>query len=181
MQLNGNRFCGDVILSSFNMSFRYEDSIKDQKYEKKIFWELHYENFKFKNDWGKSHNNRELLKLSFNPTLIFIPKCIVIAIHDDISAKTVPFWLHHTVYGRWSQEDLNLPTSFLRTWFTLIHTVCLKLFSDLFLYLYLSKVELSYAYNLVYLLSWSENNLRHIISGGLYDCMVIVFYTTALV
>ena len=36
MQTDGNNFCGDVDLDSFNMSDRNEDSVLDQKYEKKI-------------------------------------------------------------------------------------------------------------------------------------------------
>ena len=38
---------GDVELDSFNVSYRDEDSILDQKYEKQIFWALYYEDFKF--------------------------------------------------------------------------------------------------------------------------------------
>ena len=45
MQSDGNSFCGDVVLDNFNMSYRNEDSILDQKYEKQIFWDLYYEYF----------------------------------------------------------------------------------------------------------------------------------------
>ena len=34
MQSNGNKFCGDVGLDIFNMAYRHEDSILDQKYVK---------------------------------------------------------------------------------------------------------------------------------------------------
>ena len=46
MQLDGDSFCGDVVLVSFNMLYSDEDSILDQKYEKRIFQDLYYENFK---------------------------------------------------------------------------------------------------------------------------------------
>ena len=32
MQSDGKSFCGNVVLDSFNMSYRDEDSILDQKY-----------------------------------------------------------------------------------------------------------------------------------------------------
>ena len=41
MQSDGNIFC-------FNMAYRDEDIILDQKYEKQIFWDLYYEDFKFR-------------------------------------------------------------------------------------------------------------------------------------
>ena len=49
MQSDGNSFCRDVVLDSINMDDEYndEDSIKDQIYEKRIFWGLYYEDFKF--------------------------------------------------------------------------------------------------------------------------------------
>ena len=40
MQSDRNSFGGDVVLDSFNMSYRDEDSILDQKYEKQISWDL---------------------------------------------------------------------------------------------------------------------------------------------
>ena len=33
MQSDGNRFCGDVVLDSFDMAYGHKDSILDQKYE----------------------------------------------------------------------------------------------------------------------------------------------------
>ena len=39
MQSDGNTFCGDVVLDSFDMAYRDEDNILYQKYEKQIFWE----------------------------------------------------------------------------------------------------------------------------------------------
>ena len=45
MQSDGNSFGGDVVLDSFNVAFRDEDSILDQKYEKQILWDLYYEDF----------------------------------------------------------------------------------------------------------------------------------------
>ena len=43
MQSDGNSYCGDVVLDSFNMTYRDEDGILDQKYEKQIFWDLYHE------------------------------------------------------------------------------------------------------------------------------------------
>ena len=36
MQSDGNRFCGDVVLYSYNMAYRPEDNVLDKKYENKI-------------------------------------------------------------------------------------------------------------------------------------------------
>ena len=36
MHPDGNSFIGEVVLDSFNMSYRDEDSISDQKYRKQI-------------------------------------------------------------------------------------------------------------------------------------------------
>ena len=40
MQSDGNSFCGDVVLGSFNSSYRDEDSILEQRYEKQISWDI---------------------------------------------------------------------------------------------------------------------------------------------
>ena len=42
MQSDGNSFCGKVVFDSFNMAYRDEDRILDQKYEKQIFWDHYY-------------------------------------------------------------------------------------------------------------------------------------------
>ena len=47
MQSDGNSFWGDVVLDSFNMVNSDEDSILEQKYEKRFFWDVYYEDFKF--------------------------------------------------------------------------------------------------------------------------------------
>ena len=47
MQSDGNSFCGDVVLGSFNVSYRDEDSILEQMYYKQISWDLNYEDFIF--------------------------------------------------------------------------------------------------------------------------------------
>ena len=41
----GNSVWGDVVLDSFNIAYRDEGSIWEQKYEKQIFWYLYYEDF----------------------------------------------------------------------------------------------------------------------------------------
>ena len=40
MQSDGNSFIGNVVLESFNIPYRDEESIFDQKYEKQIFCAL---------------------------------------------------------------------------------------------------------------------------------------------
>ena len=47
MQSDGNSFCGDVVLDSFNTVYRDDDSILEQKYEKQISWDLYYKDFIF--------------------------------------------------------------------------------------------------------------------------------------
>ena len=47
MQSDGNRFDGNVVLDSFNMAFGHEDSVLNQNYEKQIFRDLYYKDFKF--------------------------------------------------------------------------------------------------------------------------------------
>ena len=47
MQLDGNTFCGDVVLDSYNMAHGHEDSVLDQKYEKQISRDRYYKDFKF--------------------------------------------------------------------------------------------------------------------------------------
>ena len=46
MQSDGNSLCRDVVLDSFNVPYRDEDSILDLKYAKEIFWDLYNEDFK---------------------------------------------------------------------------------------------------------------------------------------
>ena len=41
-----NSYFGDVVLDSFNMAYRDEDSVRDNKYDKKIFWNLYNKNLK---------------------------------------------------------------------------------------------------------------------------------------
>ena len=45
----------NFVLDSFDMSYRDEDSILDQKYEKKISWDLYYEDFKSIKGLKKMH------------------------------------------------------------------------------------------------------------------------------
>ena len=50
MKSDGHSYYGDVVLDSFNMIHRDEDSILDQKHEKQIFWNLYYKDFKIQYD-----------------------------------------------------------------------------------------------------------------------------------
>ena len=45
MQSDGNS--GNVVLDGISMVYSDEDGIFDQKYDKRIFWDLYYEDFKF--------------------------------------------------------------------------------------------------------------------------------------
>ena len=47
MQSDGNRFCGDVVLDSFNMAYGHEDSVLDKNYEKQISRDRYYKDFEF--------------------------------------------------------------------------------------------------------------------------------------
>ena len=47
MQSDGNNFCGDLVSDGFNMSYRDEDSISEQKCEKQISWDLYHKDFIF--------------------------------------------------------------------------------------------------------------------------------------
>ena len=46
MQSDGNSFYGDVVFDSFNKVSRDDDSILYQKYEKQLFWDFYYEDYK---------------------------------------------------------------------------------------------------------------------------------------
>ena len=46
MQSEGISFSGDIVLDSFNILYSDEDSIYDQKHEKRICWNLYYKNSK---------------------------------------------------------------------------------------------------------------------------------------
>ena len=50
MQLDGNSFCGDVVLNGSNIAYRNGDDILDLKYVEQIFLDLYYEDFNFKCD-----------------------------------------------------------------------------------------------------------------------------------
>ena len=73
MQSNGNSSYGDVVLNSFNKGYRDKDSILEQKYKKRIFWDLHYEDFVLRKIHIKRNtvlNNKEPLKLGFSATVV---------------------------------------------------------------------------------------------------------------
>ena len=53
MQSDEKSFFGDVVLDSFDMSYRDEDSIIDQKYEKQIFCALIMKILNFRRDRRK--------------------------------------------------------------------------------------------------------------------------------
>ena len=53
MQPDGNSFCEDVVLESFNMAYRDEGRILFRMYEDQIFWDLYYEDLEFFSDLRK--------------------------------------------------------------------------------------------------------------------------------
>ena len=55
IQSDGNSFGGDVVLDKVDMAFSYKDSILDLIYEKQIFSDLNYTDFKFLQCWKKMH------------------------------------------------------------------------------------------------------------------------------
>ena len=83
MQSDGNSFCGDVVLGSFNMSSRNEDSILEQKYEKQISLDLYYGDFMLEVIEEKAylrntaHNNKELKKLGVRATVVLVSICVL--------------------------------------------------------------------------------------------------------
>ena len=79
MQSDGNSFCGDDVLDGFNMSYREEDSILKQKYERQISWDLYLGEFIFQKYFKKyflkrntAHNKKELIKLGFRATVVLV-------------------------------------------------------------------------------------------------------------
>ena len=50
MQSDGESYCGDVVLDSFNMEYRDKDSILYLKYGEQLF-DFFYEDFENKSDW----------------------------------------------------------------------------------------------------------------------------------
>ena len=81
MQSDLNIFWGYVVLDIFNKALRDEDSILNQIYEKQI-------------------SSKDPQIFAFHKSSL---KCFFIPIYhfnvgqDNISSKTVPIWLHHTV------------------------------------------------------------------------------------
>ena len=53
MQSDGDYFCGDVVLGSFNMSYSDEDSILEQKFKSKYLEIFIMKTLYFKSDWWK--------------------------------------------------------------------------------------------------------------------------------
>ena len=51
MQSDGNNFRGDVVSDGFNMSYRDEDSILEQKYENKYLGIFIMKILYFRSDW----------------------------------------------------------------------------------------------------------------------------------
>ena len=47
MQSDGNSISGEVVLDSFNISYRDDDNIFDKMWEKQISWDFFYEDLKF--------------------------------------------------------------------------------------------------------------------------------------
>ena len=93
MQPDGNSFWGDVVLGSVNLASGGEDSILDQILVKHISFKVIKKIADLKNT---ALYNKELLKIGLN--VVLIPRYHVNAFQCDISAKTVPIWLHHTVW-----------------------------------------------------------------------------------
>ena len=53
MQSDGNSYCGDVVLDSFNIIYSDEDSISDQTYESESFEIVIRKILNIKRDWRK--------------------------------------------------------------------------------------------------------------------------------
>ena len=77
MQPYGNSFGGEIVLDSFNIVYRDEGSILDQKYKKKICLNLNDEDFNLNSDLNAyfkklAHNNKELMKLGVSATVVLV-------------------------------------------------------------------------------------------------------------
>ena len=70
MQSDGNSFCGDIVLDSFNKASKDEDNIVDLIYMKLICSNLYYEDFNFLLHFTtKQTNIRIALKPNFMSSL----------------------------------------------------------------------------------------------------------------
>ena len=85
LQSDGHSFCVYVVLDSFNMSYRDEDSILDQKYKKQISWDHSYEDFK-QNNWRKCiFKEIQQIKLGFNATVVVLV-CILAECYEELKS-----------------------------------------------------------------------------------------------
>ena len=65
MQLDGNIYCVDVVLDSFNIEYRDEDRIWDQNMKSKYFGIFIMK----KISRNSAHNNKELIKFGLIATV----------------------------------------------------------------------------------------------------------------
>ena len=56
-QSDGNSFCRDVVLNSFNKAYRDENNIIDQKYKTQICLDFYFNNFNSLFENAHSHNS----------------------------------------------------------------------------------------------------------------------------
>ena len=104
MQSAGISFYGDVVLDSLNNASREKHNILDQiykgKYARNIITMILFL-FNIKN---KYHYHNSSIKTQFYEFLVVMcyehicsKMSLVKVVRDDISAKTIPIWLRHTV------------------------------------------------------------------------------------
>ena len=74
MQSDWNIFCGVVVLDGVYLAYRDGDNILNKKYEKLI-----YKNYRMiaENAYCTALHNREIIKFSRSPALMYALSCIV--------------------------------------------------------------------------------------------------------
>ena len=85
MRSDGNSFCGDVVLDSFNMSYRDEDSILVKKYESKYLGIFIMKILNFKVHEENAHNRREPINLGFSATVVLV--CIFVSCYKELKSQ----------------------------------------------------------------------------------------------
>ena len=99
MQSDGNKFCGYVVLDIFHLSCRI---LRPKIWQANILESLFSKEVKENAHLTHTDKKKETHKIGFKwynfVSMHFcIPKYLVKAVQDDISAKPVPIWFHHTV------------------------------------------------------------------------------------
>ena len=72
MQSDGNNFFGDVVLDSFNISYRDEDSILYINMLRSLLWRFKILELIEENAYIRNTAHKELIKLGFRATVVLV-------------------------------------------------------------------------------------------------------------